>query len=111
MALALLFFSCVPGGSRQNAAAERGAVDSVVGGAGDSGAGPTESAETEEGELLFSVKVQQVLSRALLPGDLARRVLSAAVEGPDFILDLLACLEGDSALRRLVDKSHALPEG
>jgi D-alanyl-D-alanine carboxypeptidase len=61
--------------------------------------------------LLFPVKVQQVLSKALIPGDLARRVLSAAVDGPDFLLDLLACLEGDPSLRRLVDKSHALPEG
>jgi D-alanyl-D-alanine carboxypeptidase len=47
----------------------------------------------------------------LIPGDISRRALSAVVDGPDFILDLLACLEGDPALRRLVDKSHALPEG
>jgi D-alanyl-D-alanine carboxypeptidase len=37
--------------------------------------------------------------------------MSAAVDGPGFLLDLLACLEADPALRRLVDKSHALPEG
>jgi D-alanyl-D-alanine carboxypeptidase len=37
--------------------------------------------------------------------------MAAAADGPNFILDLLACLEGDPYLRRLVDKSHALPEG
>jgi D-alanyl-D-alanine carboxypeptidase len=37
--------------------------------------------------------------------------MGAAADGPQFILDLLACLEGDPYLRRLVDKTHALPEG
>jgi D-alanyl-D-alanine carboxypeptidase len=107
MPIALLFFSCIPGTKPRPAAAESGVPDPVES-AGDSTPG---SAGTEEGELLFSVKVQQVMSRALLPGELSRRVLSAAVDGPDFLLDLLACLEGDPFLRRLVDKSHALPDG
>jgi D-alanyl-D-alanine carboxypeptidase len=102
--MALLLVSCVPGERSAPAPAEGSAVPVESAGAG-------QAAGTEEGELLFSDKVQQVLSRALLPGDLARRVLSAAVEGPDFILDLLACLEGDPYLRRLVDKSHPLPQG
>jgi D-alanyl-D-alanine carboxypeptidase len=106
--VALLFFSCVPGAKPQPAVAESGVPASVE----SAGApGRTGTAGTEEGEVLFPVKVQQVLSRALLPGDLSRRVLSAAVDGPDFILDLLVCLEGDPFLRRLVDKSHALPDG
>jgi D-alanyl-D-alanine carboxypeptidase len=93
-----LLFSCVPGEKSQGTAAKNMA------------AGP-DAAKTEETELLFSAKVQQVLSRALLPGDLSRRIMAAAVDGPGFILDLLACLEADPALRRLVDKSHALPDG
>jgi D-alanyl-D-alanine carboxypeptidase len=55
--------------------------------------------------------MRQVLSKALIPGDLSRRVMAAAVDGPHFILDLLSCLEGDPYLRRLVDKTHALPDG
>jgi D-alanyl-D-alanine carboxypeptidase len=117
--LAALAFSCVPGEKRLPASAEGAApgaasgaaAEAIPGSAGASESGRAGAAGTEEAELLFPVKVQQVLSRALLPGDLARRVLSAAVEGPDFILDLLVCLERDPSLRRLVDKSHALPEG
>jgi D-alanyl-D-alanine carboxypeptidase len=107
--LAAVFLSCVPGGSRQQAAAasSSGGVSTAAGDAANALSGPS---ETEE-ELLFSAKVQQVLSRALLPGDLSRRILAAAVDGPGFLLDLLACLEGDPFLRRLVDKSHALPPG
>ena len=107
MPIVLLFFSCIPGAQRQPAAAESG-VSSSADSAGD---GRTAAAGTEEGDLPFSARVQQVLSRALLPGDLARRVLSAAVEGPEFLLDLLVCLEDDPSLRRLVDKSHPLPDG
>jgi D-alanyl-D-alanine carboxypeptidase len=104
-----LFFSCVPGGNRQQAAVAGSSNDaSTV--AGDAASALSGAPGTEE-EPLFAAKVQQVLSRALLPGDLSRRILAAAVEGPGFLLDLLACLEGDPFLRRLVDKSHALPEG
>jgi D-alanyl-D-alanine carboxypeptidase len=42
---------------------------------------------------------------------MARRVSGAALEGPAFILDLLAVLEGEPYLRILVDKRHPLPEG
>jgi D-alanyl-D-alanine carboxypeptidase len=56
-----------------------------------------------------------ILTRALngagLPPDLAVRLEAAAAESPAFVLDLLACLEGDPSIRRLVDKSHPLPEG
>jgi D-alanyl-D-alanine carboxypeptidase len=100
---ALLFFSCIPGEKPRIAAAGSSAAPAGAASGQDSGA--------EETELLFSAKVQQVLSRALLPGELARSIMSAAVDGPGFILDLLACLEADPALRRLVDKSHALPQG
>jgi D-alanyl-D-alanine carboxypeptidase len=101
---ALLFLSCLPGAKPQGAGAENAAALSTT-------AAGQESAGTEEAELLFSAKVQQVLSRALLPGDLSRRIMSAAVDGPGFLLDLLVCLEADPFLRRLVDKSHALPQG
>jgi D-alanyl-D-alanine carboxypeptidase len=105
-----LLFACVPGNTRQGAAAASiptgASATAAAGGNALSGA-----PETEEAEPLFAARVQQVLSRALLPGDLSRRILAAAVEGPGFLLDLLACLEGDPFLRRLVDKSHALPQG
>jgi D-alanyl-D-alanine carboxypeptidase len=104
---AALCCACTAGGNRGPVLAE-----SAPPGSGAERREPvrTDAAETEERELLFSAKVRQVLSTALLPGDLSRRVLAAAADGPDFILDLLACLEGDPYLRRLVDKSHALPQ-
>jgi D-alanyl-D-alanine carboxypeptidase len=52
----------------------------------------------------------RVLNNAGLPPDLALKLEAAAAESPAFVLDLLACLEGDPFLRRLVDKSHPLPE-
>jgi D-alanyl-D-alanine carboxypeptidase len=103
MPLAALLVSCRPGTQQEPAPAE----GAPLAGAGE---GRTASAGTAEGELLFPAKVQQVLSRALVPGDLSRRVLAAAVEGPEFLLDLLVCLEEDPSLRRLVDKSHPLPQ-
>jgi D-alanyl-D-alanine carboxypeptidase len=105
----MLFFSCVPGEKPRTAGAEGSAAFPAA--SAFPAAAEPDSAGTEEAELLFSVKVQQTLSRALLPGELSRSVLSAAVDGPGFILDLLACLEADPFLRRLVDKSHALPQG
>jgi D-alanyl-D-alanine carboxypeptidase len=53
----------------------------------------------------------QILARAKLPPETALRLEAAIAENPAFILDLLACLEGDPFLRRLVDKTHPLPEG
>jgi D-alanyl-D-alanine carboxypeptidase len=53
----------------------------------------------------------QILSRAELPRDLSLKLEAAIAESPAFILELLACLEGDPYLRRLVDKGHPLPEG
>jgi D-alanyl-D-alanine carboxypeptidase len=52
-----------------------------------------------------------VLSRAELPPEMALKLEAAIAESPAFILELLACLEGDPFLRRLVDKNHPLPEG
>jgi D-alanyl-D-alanine carboxypeptidase len=43
-----------------------------------------------------------------LPGETARKVAAAAAEGPAFIMDMLAAVQGDPFLRLLVDKSHAL---
>jgi D-alanyl-D-alanine carboxypeptidase len=59
----------------------------------------------------FSGQLRSVLDAAEIPGDLSRNILTAAAENPAFIMDLLICLEGDPYLRRLVDKSHALPGG
>jgi D-alanyl-D-alanine carboxypeptidase len=46
-----------------------------------------------------------------LPEELARKVADSASQGPDFIMDLLAVLETDPSLYKLVDKTHALPDG
>jgi D-alanyl-D-alanine carboxypeptidase len=46
-----------------------------------------------------------------LPEELARKVADSAARGPDFIMDLLAVLETDPSLYKLVDKTHALPDG
>ncbi|MDR1411453.1 MAG: M15 family metallopeptidase [Spirochaetaceae bacterium] len=51
------------------------------------------------------------LNNAGIPPELAVRLEAVAAESPAFVLDLLGCLEGDPFLRRLVDKSHSLPEG
>jgi D-alanyl-D-alanine carboxypeptidase len=53
----------------------------------------------------------QILARARLPPETVLWLETAIAESPAFILDLLACLEGDPFLRRLVDKMHPLPEG
>jgi D-alanyl-D-alanine carboxypeptidase len=59
----------------------------------------------------FKDTLERILRNALLPEDMVRELGAAAREGPSFILDLLAVLEGDPYLRVLVDKAHALPEG
>ncbi|AEF83157.1 M15 family metallopeptidase [Leadbettera azotonutricia] len=46
-----------------------------------------------------------------LPEELSRKVADSAAQGPDFIMDLLAVLETDSSLYKLVDKTHALSNG
>jgi D-alanyl-D-alanine carboxypeptidase len=62
-------------------------------------------------EDLFEDSLQKILQKAEIPTDLSRKIVSAAGESPSFILDLLACMEGDTYLRMLVDKQHALPKG
>jgi D-alanyl-D-alanine carboxypeptidase len=63
------------------------------------------------GEAAFNETLGRVLKYAGIPEELSRRVLTKASEGPSFILDLLAALEGDPYLRMLVDKQHPLPNG
>ncbi|MDR2101317.1 MAG: M15 family metallopeptidase [Treponema sp.] len=60
-------------------------------------------------ELIFDEFLQRILTESEIPPDFIRRVSSLAAEGPSFILDLLAAIEGDPYLRRLVDKQHPLP--
>jgi D-alanyl-D-alanine carboxypeptidase len=67
--------------------------------------------EAEERATLFNEFFRKVLNRAGLPPETARPVENAAAAGPSFIMDLLACLEGDPFFRRLVDKEHPLPPG
>ncbi|MDR2303032.1 MAG: M15 family metallopeptidase [Treponema sp.] len=69
---------------------------------------PVGENNTEE---MFSSFLIKTLDEAGIPKSLAERIGSGAAESPGFILDLLACLEGDPYLYRLVDKGHSLPEG
>ncbi|MDR1029526.1 MAG: M15 family metallopeptidase [Treponema sp.] len=63
----------------------------------------------EDGQL--SVFLTRILEEAEIPQELTRHIQGLAAEGPAFLLDLLAVLEGDPYLRALVDKGHALPAG
>lgn len=62
-------------------------------------------------EAAFDSFLGGLLDDAGIPPDLARRIETAAAEGPSFILDLLVCLSGDPFLWILVDKTHPLPDG
>ncbi|GHV91080.1 hypothetical protein AGMMS50268_15830 [Spirochaetia bacterium] len=70
---------------------------------------PQGASRNDAGE--FRNLLNDVLISAGIPPELSRKLESAAAESPAFILDLLACLEGDPYLRMLVDKQHPLPEG
>ena len=50
------------------------------------------------------------LGEAGLPEETARKVAAAAAEGPAFIMDMLAAVQGDPFFHVLVDKSHPLHE-
>jgi D-alanyl-D-alanine carboxypeptidase len=60
-------------------------------------------------ELILDEFLQRILVNAEIPPEFARRTTSLAAEGPAFILDLLAAMEGDPYLRILVDKKNPLP--
>jgi D-alanyl-D-alanine carboxypeptidase len=62
-------------------------------------------------ELIFDEFLQRILEKAEIPPEFIRRTASLAAEGPAFILDLLAAMEGDPCLRTLVDKKNPLPPG
>ncbi|MDR2758318.1 MAG: M15 family metallopeptidase [Spirochaetaceae bacterium] len=62
-------------------------------------------------EVVLNDQIRNMLEKAKIPPETARRILEAALEGPSFILDLLTVLEGDPYLRVLVDKEHPLPPG
>ncbi|GHU54679.1 hypothetical protein FACS189442_1270 [Spirochaetia bacterium] len=59
----------------------------------------------------FKDLLGDVLIAAGIPHELSQKLETAAVKSPAFILDLLACLDGDPYLRMLVDKQHPLPNG
>jgi D-alanyl-D-alanine carboxypeptidase len=104
MSLFVTAFSCTRESRSVNGSA---AADNIAGKADSNSDGGV----TADAELVFPDKIRRVLSKSLIPGDLSRRIIAAAAEDPHFILDLLACLEGDPLLRRLVDKTHALVDG
>jgi D-alanyl-D-alanine carboxypeptidase len=49
--------------------------------------------------------------RAGLPEELSERIIKTVSDNPSFVLELLAILQEDPALRALVDKAHPLAEG
>jgi D-alanyl-D-alanine carboxypeptidase len=61
-------------------------------------------------EVIFDDLLGSILEQAEIPGELRRRIMAAAAEGPSFILDLLSAMAGDPYLWLLVDKTHPLPE-
>ena len=75
--------------------------------AANAGMDPAPSETVSQPSLVDSL--EWTLRVAEIPPDLAAEIAEAIHEGPAFILDLLACLEGDPYLRVFVDKSHALP--
>jgi D-alanyl-D-alanine carboxypeptidase len=64
-----------------------------------------------ESGLILDDFLDRILRAAEIPPEAAGKVSEAAVAGPSFILDLLACLNEEAGLRALVDKGHALPDG
>lgn len=104
--LLLTLCSCSRAASQSSVAGSSNAANSTAG----SRNGTAGAQAGGDEEPAFSDKLRRVLSAALIPGDLSRRVLAAATDGPDFIMDLLSCMEGDPFLRRLVDKTHPLPD-
>jgi D-alanyl-D-alanine carboxypeptidase len=69
-----------------------------------------EPASGDSAETGLEEKLRRVLERAEIPGEMARSILSTALDGPSFILDLLSCFDGDPFLYMLVDKQHPLPD-
>ncbi|MDR1178540.1 MAG: M15 family metallopeptidase [Spirochaetaceae bacterium] len=88
-----------------------GGQSNAVNGQEADGQGQSNTAESGFHEPDFRDDLQRILRDARLPPELALDLSAAAQEGPSFILDLLAVLEGDPYLRILVDKAHALPDG
>jgi D-alanyl-D-alanine carboxypeptidase len=62
-------------------------------------------------EMVFNDFLSRILAQAEIPPELGDRIQGMSAESPAFILDLLTCLNDESALRSLVDKQHALPAG
>jgi D-alanyl-D-alanine carboxypeptidase len=83
----------------------KGAVDGSAGG----GAANVENAAVPA-ETAFTRFLNSVIAAAELPPDLARGVRAAAAN-PGFILEVLACLNGEPWLYFPVDKGRALPKG
>ena len=95
-----------PGGSAGSVPASGAGVASGAGGA--SGDLPAAVAEDAAGYMGF---FSTVLRAAELPQDLYLSILNSMTTSADFILDLMAIMEGDPSLWRLVDKDRSLPNG
>ncbi|MDR2095255.1 MAG: M15 family metallopeptidase [Treponema sp.] len=77
------------------------------------GAGAPKPAPVDTGitvEIAFNETLSRVLENAGIPEEMSRRILAKVSDGPSFIMDLLAAMEGDPYLRILVDKRHPLPD-
>jgi D-alanyl-D-alanine carboxypeptidase len=52
-----------------------------------------------------------IFGEAGIPERLARKVAGSALEGPDFVMELLEVLQQDPYTYYLVDKQHSIPDG
>jgi D-alanyl-D-alanine carboxypeptidase len=100
-AAALLSLCAASAGFIFPACRGKAAAGSVNGGTEETAA-PAETA--------FTRFLNSVIAAAELPPDLARGVRAAAAN-PGFILEVLACLNGEPWLYFPVDKDHPLPRG
>jgi hypothetical protein len=52
--------------------------------------------------------LSHILRKSEIPESLAGAILESIAESPDFILELLMCMEGDPYLYKLIDKQHSI---
>jgi D-alanyl-D-alanine carboxypeptidase len=71
--------------------------------------GQAQYAKDADAEQVLDDFLARILQESSLPEQLSWNIIHTASQGPAFIMDLLAALDGDPYLRALVDKGHALP--
>jgi D-alanyl-D-alanine carboxypeptidase len=97
-------------GFTSGSCAKSGGADSSTR-AGNAVSGENAAPGGDSTEIVFHRFLETIIEAAELPPETARVIREAAAAGPGFILEILACLNGDPFLHYLVDKNHPLPEG